>query len=338
MQDDTRIIFLDPFPRTQAMVYTQDVAAELADLGKVIAHFGSRAPDDLVEEHLGDISVLIGQTAMPEERLIKAENLRAIINVKANWEPNIDYAAAHRLGIHVLSAAPAMAPAVAEHCLGQAIALARGFYRAGRLFNQGEEAYGIEGADDSYSLYDAQAGIVGYGNVGKCLLSLLRPFGCTCRVYDPWLSDDYLRSKSLQPASLDEVLSTSDFIFLLAGVTTENENFLGREHLGKIRKDACVILASRAEIVDFAAFTHLASTGRLRAAIDVYPNEPVAADASFRQFENIAYTAHLAGALHASYQRIRDMMIDDVRQIMRDLPPLRLQRAEPGLAAKMRSR
>lgn len=133
MQDDTRIIFLDPFPRTQAMVYTQDVAAELADLGKVIAHFGSRAPDDLVEEHLGDISVLIGQTAMPEERLIKAENLRAIINVKANWEPNIDYAAAHRLGIHVLSAAPAMAPAVAEHCLGQAIALARGFYRAGRL-------------------------------------------------------------------------------------------------------------------------------------------------------------------------------------------------------------
>ena len=334
---ERQVIFLDPFPRNEAMVYTAEVARELTSLGEVVAHWGSRAPDSLVEQHLSDIRILIGQTALPRERLDRAPKLQAVINVKANWEPNIDYAAAARRGIYVLSAAPAMAPPVAEYCLGQAIALSRNLYQADRLFRDGQEAYGIKGSDASYSLYDAQVGIVGYGNIGKCLRPLLRPFNCTCKVYDPWRPHSFLRAEGLHPAPLDEVLSDSDFVFLLAGATDSNANFLGAKQLGLIRKDACVILASRATIVDFTAFTTLASQGKFRAAIDVYPDEPVAADAPLRQFDNIAYSAHLAGALHASYARIRRMMMDDIRQIVQGLPPCWLERAEPDLAAKMRS-
>ena len=66
------LIFLDPFPRNEAMVYTQDCAAALAEMGNVVAHWGSRAPDALVEEHLFDMTILIGQTAMPKERLDRA--------------------------------------------------------------------------------------------------------------------------------------------------------------------------------------------------------------------------------------------------------------------------
>ena len=75
----------------------------------------------LVESHLRRMTIIIGQTAMDRDRLDRAPNLRAILNVKANWEPNIDYEECHARGIHVLSAAPAMAPAVAEYCVAQAI-------------------------------------------------------------------------------------------------------------------------------------------------------------------------------------------------------------------------
>ena len=77
--------------------------------------------------------------------LLEGENLKAIVNVKANWEPNIDYGYAQARGIHVLSAAPAMAPAVAEFCLGQAINLARGLVAADADFRAGTERYGIAG-------------------------------------------------------------------------------------------------------------------------------------------------------------------------------------------------
>ena len=334
----TPLIFMDPFPRNEAMVYTPDCADALAGMGRVVAHWGSRAPDDLVEEHLGEMTVLIGQTAMPKERLDRAPTLRAILNVKANWEPNLDYAEFHARGIHVLSAAPAMAPAVAEFCLCQSISLLRGLHRADGLFRAGQEAYGIGGNGTAESLYGATVSLIGYGNLGRALAPLLRPFGVRLLVHDPWLSDGYLTSEGLVPLPLDDALTQSDVVFLLAGVTSENEGFLDRTKLGLIKRDACVVLASRAEIVDFDDFLAMAGEGAFRAAVDVFPEEPVPAGHAWRDTPNVLFSAHLAGGLHASYARIRDMMLDDIGQILKGLPPLRMQKADPQFAAKMRSR
>ena len=332
------LLFLDPYPRNQEMVFSEKTEKMLRDLGHLVVHFGSRAPGELVEEILPEVQVIIGQTAMPKERLDCAPKLRAILNVKANWEPNIDYAEAHARGIHVLSAAPAMAPAVAEFCLSQAITLARGIQRADPLFRQGLETYGIGGNDKAYSLYDSTVGLVGYGNLGKALAPLLRPFQPKILVHDPWLSKGYLSKEGLIPASLEEILVESKFLFLLAGVTTENEGFLGRALLESILADATVVLASRAEIVDFEAFVELVGQGRFRAAIDVFPEEPVLKDDPVRKTPHILFSSHLAGGIRASYTRIQEMMLEDIAQILKGLPPLRMQRAEPTLAVKMRSR
>ncbi len=338
MSDERPLIFLDPHPRTEAMVYTPDAERALAAMGRVVAHFGSRAPDELVEEILPEVAVIVGQPAMPAERIARAPKLRAILNVKANWEPTLDYAAAQARGIHVLSAAPAMAPAVAEACVGLAIALGRRTLDAERAFRAGTEAYGIRGNQDAYSLYDAKVGFIGYGNLGRALAPLLRPFGCRVSAYDPWLSARYLESVGVAAAPLDAVLAESRFLFILAGVTIENEGFLDRSKLALVAEDAAVVLASRAEVVEFDAFCELAQAGRFRAAVDVYPEEPVPAEAGFRAFDRILFTPHYAGGIWDSYARIRDMMLDDIAQILAGHPPLRMQRAEPRQAAIMRSR
>ena len=332
------LILMDPHPRTEAMVFPPETEAALRGMGELVTHFGSRAPDDLVEACLPRVEIIVGQTAMPRERLDRAPKLRAILNVKANWEPNIDYAEAHARGIHVLSAAPAMAPAVAEFALGQAIALLRGIHTADARFRAGTEAYGIAGNGAARSLYGAEVALVGYGNLGRALAPILRPFGVTLKVHDPWLSEGYLRAEGLIPVPLDTALAEADVIFLLAGVTSQNEGGITRARLATVRQDASVILASRAEIVDFDAFLALAAEGRFRAAVDVYPDEPVPADARWRATPNVLFSAHLAGGIRDSYARIREMMLDDIGQILKGLPPLRMQRAEPRLAGLMRSR
>ena len=338
MSSGKPLILFDPHPRTEAMVFTGDVAEALEREANLVTHFGSRAPDDLVEDVLDDVEIIIGQTAMPKQRLDRAPRLKAIVNVKANWEPNIDYEEAQRRGIHVLSAAPAMAPAVAEYCLGQAIALARGLQAADHRFRNGDEQYGIAGNGAAYSLYDAPVGLIGYGNLGRALVPLLRPFTRRISVHDPWLSDRFLQTQDVRPCALKDVLCESRFLFILAGVTSENEGFLDAAELDLIPADASVILASRAEVVAFDSFVDMASKGRFRAAVDVFPQEPVADDDPIRKAGNILFSAHLAGGLEASYARIRDMMLDDVKQILRGLPPQRLQRAEPKQAAVARSR
>ena len=48
MNSKPTIIF-DPYPRNEEMVFTADVEKELNKISKLISHFGSRAPDNLVE-------------------------------------------------------------------------------------------------------------------------------------------------------------------------------------------------------------------------------------------------------------------------------------------------
>lgn len=321
------------------MIFTDESWAELNEHCEVVAHFaGDRMPDTMLDQHLEAATLIIGQPVLGAERIARARNLKAIINVKGNWEPTLDYSAAQARGIYVLSIAPIMAPAVAEWCLGAAIDLARGITAADRSFRAGEDRYGSDGNEGAKSLFGATFGLIGFGNLGRALVPLLRPFGGSIRVYDPWLPDGYLSDRGVGPADLETVLATSDVLFILAGVTTENQGFLDSTLLQTIKPDASVILASRAEVVEFDAFIELAETGHFRAAVDVFPEEPVPADHPIRRTSRILLSAHRAGGIAASYRRLAEWMMDDIRQILGGLPPARLQRAEPGLASIMRSR
>ena len=194
------LIFFDPHPRNAEMVFTPDVEKELNEISNLVTHFGSRASEELVEDNISDVEIIVGQTSMPKERLDKAKKLKAIINVKCNWEPNIDYIEAHKKGIYVLSAAPAMAPAVAEACVGYAISLSRGTLQNYNKFLKSEEKYGIKGNGKAYSLFNSDVGFIGFGNLAKSLLPLLKPFNCNVSVYDPWLSKEYLESQGVHAA------------------------------------------------------------------------------------------------------------------------------------------
>ena len=332
------LIIFDPFPRNEEMVFTQDVELELNKISNLITYFGSRAPDKLIEENLSEVEIIVGQTSMPKERLDMATKLKAIINVKANWEANIDYFEAQRRGIYVLSAAPAMAPAVAEACIGYAVSLARGTIHNYNKFINNEEKYGIAGNVNAYTLFNAKVGFIGFGNLAKSLLKLLQPFNCEVSVYDPWLSDSYLETQGVKPNELNEVLSMNQFIFILAGVTSENEGFINKDKLDLIQNDSSVILVSRAEVLDFDYFVKLAKSNIFRAAADVFPEEPVPFDSPYRKATNILFTSHLAGGLYFSYKNIRDMMMDDIKQILKNYPPTRLQRAEPSQVQLRRDR
>ncbi len=332
-------ILIDPFPRREDMIFTDASRTRLDSIAQLHSYWGNgRMPDDEVEKHLPQADIIIGQTHLDAARIERAKRLKAVINVKGNWEPHIDYQTLQRRGVHVLSIAPCMAPAVAEWSLGAAIDLGRGLTKADALFRAGEEAYGIAGNQDAVSLFGAEIGLVGYGNLGRALVPLLRPFSPCISVYDPWLPAGFLEAEGLIPKALDEVLATSRFLFLLAGVSEDNEGFLDASMLDKIQPDAAVVLASRAEIVDFSALIERAEQKAIRLAVDVFPEEPVPAKSTFRASQQPLLSAHRAGGVRASYERIATWMADDVEQVLQGLPPMRLQRAEPALAAKMRSR
>jgi phosphoglycerate dehydrogenase-like enzyme len=333
-----RVILVDPLPRTLDMICDPPTRARLEALGELVVHEDGPMPDELVEAHLPEAVAIVGQTAMPAERIARAPKLRAIVNVEGNFLPNVDYGAALDRGIHVLNASPAFALPVAEMALGMAIDLARGISGADRAMRAGTEAYGLDGNADAFLLTGAPVGIVGFGDLGRELHRLLAPFRCPTKVHDPWLPDLLIRRAGAEPAALDDLLATSKVVFVFAAVTSENEGFLGRAQLERMPPGAILLLMSRAGVVDFAALTELVESGRLRAATDVFPAEPVAPEDPVRRLDGLLLSPHRAGGMREAFLQVGRLAVADLELILRGLPPAGCKRAERETAGRLRSR
>ena len=332
------LILVDPLPRTLDVICDGPTRAKLESLGELVICETTRMPDAMVEQHLAEVSIILGQTRMDEARLKRAHNLRAIIDVETNFTDAIDYDYCFAHGIHVLTPGSAFADAVAESALGMAIDLARGITQSDRDFRRGLEAYGLEGNATSFSLRGARVGLIGFGDLARSLHKLLQPFGCEILVYDPWVPDYVLEKYGCRGVGLDEVLQSSRVIFVFAGVTAENQGFLGPRELDLIKSDAIFLLMSRAAVVDFPAFLDCVAKGKFRAATDVFPVEPVAKNDPVRSIEGLLLSAHRTGGMPDALFDIGRQAVADAELILKGLPPVVCRRAQRETVKRNRSK
>ncbi len=339
--DSRPVVILRPAPQRVARIFAPQALErlhrdyEVVDLEDVADGTDFDAAFDAA---LPRAFAVVGQPDLPAARLERATELRAVLNVEGNFFPNVDYDACFRRGIHVLGCGPAYAQAVAEYALGLAIDLARGISREDRAFREGRERYVTAGNADAILLRHGRIGLVGYGNLGRAVHRLLVPFEATIRAFDPWLPASTLREAGLVPSTLAEVMTNSDIVFVLATVTAESERLIGATELDLLPPAARLVVVSRAAVIDLDALLERVAAGRLLAAIDVWPAEPVPADDPARRLEGLVLSAHRAGGIPAAFLEIGEMVLDDLDQVRAGLPPVRMQPAARELVTRYRNR
>lgn len=330
-------VVLDPHPRQIDWVFTPADLARLNAMVEVVWGRDEPMPPDHFAQVKQDLFAVItcGWRFGPVDDMTK---LHAILEVGGGPpSPNhLDYDTLLRRGIRVLSCAPAFGPMVAEMALGLAIASARGIVEGDRLMRQGAEQYSRAGNATAFTLYGKPVGLIGFGGLARSLKPLLEPFGCQFFVYDPWLPRRYLEAQGTTPVDLDTLLSTCRVIFVLAIPSNENRALLNRERLQLIRQDAVLLLISRAHVVDFDALIEMVNEGRFRAAIDVFPTEPVPAGHAVRASGNTVLSAHRAGHVPEDFTAIGSMVVDDLEAMLNGLPPMRMQVAQPEIVQRLK--
>ena len=331
-------LLIDPLPRTMEMIFTPEAQRRLNEIAELIVFQTDRMPAEMVEKFLPETEILIGQTDLPGERLDRAPRLRAIFNVEGNFLANVDYHRCFERGIRVLIASPAFALSVAESALGLGLDLARGISWNDRAFRSGKETYGLD-SNHGYRLFAGmKVGIIGFGDLGRTFRPLIQPFRCPVKIYDPWLPEREIRRYDAVPAGLEEVLSWADAIFVFAGVTNENQGFLGRAELSLIRPGGLFVLMSRAAVVDFDALTEAAKSGRVRVATDVFPDEPLDKNHPIRAVEKTVLSAHRSGGMPEAFLEIGDMVLSDLELLLRGLPPVSCKPAQPETVSRFRGK
>lgn len=137
-----------------------------------------------------------------------------------------------------------------------------------------------------------RVGIVGCGNVGSRVRRLLSALGVETVANDPPLSDQGVEGL----VTLDEALS-QDIVCLHVPLVRESEypthRMISRRQLARMPSDALLLNAARGDVVDGAALTDTLRAGRVHAALDVWPGEPVFSSELLR-LTTVA-TPHVAG-------------------------------------------
>ena len=331
------LVISAPEPRTLDLIFTPPQLALFRKKYRIV----ETTPEGvagLPPDVLAAARYIVGQPPIAPETLESLKTLRCVFNVETNLLNNMPYETLFQRGIHVVTTGLVFAEPVAELGLAMALNLARGIVDADVAFRQGRELWGGDGNQKARLLSGADIGIIGFGDLGRALNRLLSGFRTRTKVFDPWLPPSILIDSGVEPASLDDVLSTSDFVFVVASVTSENQGFLGADAFAKMRKGAAFILLSRAGVVDFQALMDAVRSGHIVAASDVFPEEPLARDHPVRALPGFLRSAHRAGALDIAFKRMGDMVLEDMDLIDRGLPPLRSKRAERETVSRMRSK
>lgn len=325
-------VLVDAFPRHLDEIFLQEDWAHLQKLFDPVWAKDEPLPVEEYDSDLHDVFAVIS-CGWKFGDVARLPELRAILDVGGSLpKPSaLDYQECFRRQIRVLTCSPAFGPMVAEMALGAALACTRQIVAGDRLFRSGEERYLHAGNEGTFTLYGRRIGFVGYGSLARHLQLLLSPFHCSLFAYDPWLTKRVIAAAGAIPSSLDEVMSRCDVIFVLAPPTSENQHMISRRHLEMIRNHAAFVLMSRAHVVDFDALTDLVLEGRFRAAIDVFPQEPLPGGHAIRSAELAVLSAHRAGSVRDDLRTIGRMAVDDLEAMLKGLPPREMDSAQPEL-------
>ena len=235
------------------------------------------------------------RTELTKDLLNNAQRLFAIgcFSIGTN---QVDTNSAKMLGIPVFNAPFSNTRSVAEMVIAECIMLMRGIPEKNAL---ARNRIWMKSVNNSVEVRGKKLGIVGYGHIGSQVSILAESLGMEIYYYD---IEKKLSLGNARPlSSLEELLRISDTVTLHVPLTSLTRNMISADQVAMMKKGACLINASRGEVVNYFALADGLRSGSLYGvAADVFPNEPASADEPFinelQEFNNVILTPHIGGS------------------------------------------
>jgi len=246
--------------------------------------------DDLVAFLRGHPKVITALEVIDESVLSRLPELKVISKVGIGLDM-IDLAALDRHGVRLRWASGTNQRSVSELVVAFAITLLRHVVPCVL-----EVRSGIWRQPKGRTLSGQTVGIIGFGNVGKDLVGLLRPFGCRVLCYDILESPEFNAEYQVTAVDLETLLCESDVVSVHLPLNDSTRNILSADRLSRMKASAILINTARGHLIDESALKLMLKTGRLAgAAFDVFATEPPE-DAELLALPNFLATPHVGGS------------------------------------------
>jgi D-3-phosphoglycerate dehydrogenase len=156
---------------------------------------------------------------------------------------------------------------------------------------------------------DLSIGVVGYGVIGKKMVSTLRAFAGEVKICDPILGRHGL--------SLDNLAADCDIVTLHCSYSKDNFKMINKSWLAKAKDGLILINTARGNLIDLDAARKALDAGKLSyLGIDVYPEEPYSLMNEVRGRPGLNYTPHSSGYYESIHDQISANLLHYVEQFL----------------------
>ncbi|MET9020614.1 hydroxyacid dehydrogenase [Actinopolymorpha sp. NPDC004070] len=307
--------------QTRAMVLTPAAERRLTGAARVRWAEGPPGEWDLAGLLDGAVACLTGWGTPPltEQVLAKSPDLRLVAHTAGSIRSLVPQDAVGAR-LTVCQSAGLIADSVAELVILQILSALRDLPALDAGLRTGQEWGALRERYPGRLLGARTVGVVGASRTGRAVIALLRAFGARVLVADPLLTAAEAEELGVTPVELPDLLRDSDVVTLHAPLLPQTQGLLGARELSLLADGALLVNAARGGLVDEAALAAELRSGRIRAALDVFPTEPLAPDSPWRQIPNAILSPHTAGHTVDSHARQGQAMVEDVVAFLRGEP------------------
>ena len=272
----------------------------------------------------GGAQVLIVRSTAVTEPMLDAGQLSLIVRAGAGVN-TIDVQAASRRGIYVSNCPGKNAVAVAELAIGLMLALDRRIPDNDAQLKAGK--WNKKEFSKAQGLYGRTLGLIGFGNIGQEVARRAKAFGMPVLVWSRRFTDNAdLRRAAIEQwgievmATAEEVVAHADVISIHLALTKDTRGFVDADVLKHARPGAIVINTARGEVLDYTALADAVRDKHLRVGLDVFANEPAAAEGSFADsilsLPNVIGTHHIGASTDQAQEAIAGETVRIIRTFM----------------------
>ncbi|WP_201294018.1 D-2-hydroxyacid dehydrogenase [Natronorubrum halalkaliphilum] len=282
-----------------------------------------RLPDRTVElartpaeerEAIRDARFVTGMT-FRDDLLEAAENLEVFACAYAGTG-HLPLDRLEARGVAVTNASGVHGPNIGEHVLGAILRFTRRFHVGARQQRRREWRH-----YQAHELQGSTVTIVGLGAIGRAVCDRLEPFGVeTIGVrYTPEKggpTDDVI---GFGGEGFDEALARTDYLVLACPLTETTRGLIDGEAFVTMDPDAVLVNVARGPVVETDALVDALRSNWIRgASLDVTDPEPLPEEHPLWNFENVQITPHNAGHTPNYYERLADIIAENVRRVDAD--------------------
>ena len=291
------------------------MVADLQSLGCEVA----LEPDlsaEALPAALAGVEILIVRSKQVTAAAIEAGSSLSLIIRAGAGVNTIDIKKASEKGIYVANCPGKNTDAVAELAIGLLIAADRRIPEALADLRAGKwrkKEYG-----KARGLKGRTLGVVGLGSIG-CAVAR-RALGLEMNVVGWSRSLTPARAKALgigYCATLEELAGSVDAVSVHLALSKDTRGLIGGAFFERLQKGALFVNTARSEVVDGAALKAVLAAGRIRAALDVFENEPAGGEAPFADTELAGLLAAASPHIGASTDQAEEAIAEETVRVAR---------------------